>query len=269
MDTNPTSIQQFDATPKQQYPFELSARLAWAMALEGCSRAAWSVAISLANHASRETGRCWPGMGLIAEETRMSRASVIRGVRELEQGFGLVVKRVRAGKICERNRYQLPKFSPKKPDEKPDDPSVTVQPPYLHTATNPSVTVQQQPVTQPVREPKQQRAIVPKKVQATKSQSQTRHYCETHKRSWPGQYGEVCFLCDRENLKPKSGGDSFRDMMRRKGLITPEDDRAYDARQEAFRAKMFPRSDARTRKIDQERRARRKSGGGFTRAGVT
>ena len=101
-----------------------------------------------------------------------------------------------------------------------------------------------------------QRATVPNQVQAKKSQSQTRHYCETHKRSWPGQYGAVCFLCDRENLKPKSGGDSFRDLMRRKGLISPEDDAAYDARQVTFRAKMFPRSDARTRKIDQERRAR-------------
>ena len=82
--------------------------------------------------------------------------------------------------------------------------------------------------------------------------------------------GPVCFLCDRERLKlTKSGGDSFRDqLMRRKGLITPEDDREYDARQVTFRAKVFPRTtDARTRKIDEERRARKS--GGFTRAGLT
>ena len=254
MDTNLTSIRQENSTQKKQYPFELSTRMAWSMELEGASRAAWSVAIALAHHASRETGRCWPGMGLLAKETRMSRDSVIRGIRELEQGFGLGVKRVRAGKIYKNNVYQLPKYSPQKPAEKPDDPSSRVRLTLVAGSDQGSSTVRQQPVSEPVKEPKQQRATFPNQVQTTKSKN--RHYCETHKRSWPGQYGAVCFLCDRENLKPKSGGDSFRDMMRRKGLITPEDDAAYDARQEAFRAKMFPRADARTRKIDQERRAR-------------
>ena len=195
MDTNPTSVRQVEATLKQKYPFELSERLGWAMELEGASRAAWSVAIALAHHASRETGRCWPGMGLIADETRMSRDSVIRGIRELEQGFGLVVKRVRVGKICKNNVYQLPKYSPLKPAEKPDDPSSRERLTLVAATDQGSSTVRQKPVKEPVREPK----LLPRAREATKAAKATkpkpgRNSCACGN-SWPEEYGEDCHKC--------------------------------------------------------------------------
>ena len=54
-----------------------------------------------------------------------------------------------------------------------------------------------------------QRATVPNQVQAKKSQSQKRHYCETHKRSWPGQYrGGLLFVRPRELETEIGRGDS-------------------------------------------------------------
>ena len=80
-------------------------------------------------------------------------------------------------------------------------------------------------------------------------------------------------MCDRESLKPKSAEGSVRAVLRARGIISAEDDAAYEERQVTFRAKMsrvqtLRSTDARTRKIDQERRGTRKSGGGFTRASV-
>ena len=237
---------------QERNTWQLSDRMDWALGLKVRPNTKL-VAICIARHANDKTGVAWPGMALLTKETGLSRSSVIRGIAELERGGHLTVTRLKIGKKNASNRYRLPRMGGAQ--VKPT-PSVCETPPSVCEKPTPSVCETPEPVrTEPVKEPKQ-RATVPNQVQAKKSQSQKRHYCETHKRSWPGQYGEVCFLCDRESLKPKSGGDSFRDLMRRKGLITPEDDRAYDARQEAFRAKVFPRSDARTRKIDQERRAR-------------
>jgi hypothetical protein len=43
---------------------------------------------ALANRANNETGKCWPGYGLLAEDTHFSRRAVMRAVAKLEQiGF--------------------------------------------------------------------------------------------------------------------------------------------------------------------------------------
>ena len=263
---NSTSAKLETSNPLQERnTWQLSDRLTWALAL-AVKPSTKLVAVCIAQHAGSTTGLAWPSLATIAATTGLSRRQVVYAIHALEAGGHLAVARLRIGKKNASNRYRLPRMGGA---QVALPPSAVVALPSAVVALPPSAVVAPEPVrTEPVNEPKQQRAIVPKKVQATKSQSQTRHYCETHKRSWPIGWGPVCFLCDRERLKTKSGGDSFRDLMRRKGLITPEDDREYDARQVTFRAKVFPRTtDARTRKIDEERRARKS--GGFTRAGLT
>jgi hypothetical protein len=58
----------------------------------------------LANRANNETGVCWPGYGLIAEDTHFSRRAVMRSVAKLEQ-FGFITSEL----IGERstNTYTL------------------------------------------------------------------------------------------------------------------------------------------------------------------
>ena len=270
-----SSVHLETSTPKQeQNTWPLSDRLAWALGLS-VKPYTKLVAVCLARHAGSTTGLAWPGLGLISQTTGLSRSSVLRGVAELEQGGHLAVTRLKVGKKNAANRYRLPRMGSAVSAPPPSaevahnvmvtPPSVCETPPSVCETPPPSVCVTPEPVrTEPVKEPKQ-RATVPNQVQATKSKN--RNYCETHKRSWPGHYGEICFLCDRESLELKSGAASVRAVFRSKGIITPADDAAYGERQAAFRAKMFPQraTDARTRNIDQERRARKS--GGFTSTG--
>ena len=251
---NFTSIRQETSTPKQERnTWQLSARLTWALGLSVRPNTKL-VAICIVQFAGSTTGLAWPGMGLISKTTGLSRSSVLRGVAELEKGGHLAVTRLKIGKKNASNRYRLPRMGGAQ--VKPI-PSVCVTPPSVMVTPPPSVMVTPEPVSkEPVKEPKQQRATVSNQVP-----TENRNYCKKHKRSWPVKFGEVCFLCDRAALKTKSGGDRFRDAMRAKGFITPEDDLAYGERQEAFRSKMsrfqtLRSTDARTRKIDQERRAR-------------
>ena len=272
MKSNFTSVQLENSNHLQeQNTWPLSDRLAWALGLS-VKPSTKLVAVAIAKHAGSTTGLAWPGLGLISETTGLSRSSVLRGVAELEQGEHLAVTRLKVGKKNAANRYRLPRMgsavsAPPPPSVSPPNnvmvtpPSVCETPPSVCVTLPPSVCVTPEPVrTEPVKEPKQ-RATLPNQVQATKSKN--RNYCETHKRSWPVKFGEVCFLCDREALRPKSGTESVRAVLRGRGAITPEDDADYAARQAAFKAKMFPAraTDARTLTIDKERRARKGGGG--------
>ena len=255
---NSTSAKLETSNPLQERnPWQLTARLTWALGLP-VKPSTKLVAVCIAQHAGSTTGLAWPSLATIAATTGLSRRQVVYAIHALEAGGHLAVARLRIGKKNASNRYRLPRMG-----------GAQVALPSAVVALPPSAEVAPEPVrTEPVNEPKQQRAIVPKTVQTT-TKSKHRNYCLQHQRSWPVKFGEGCFLCDRERLKPKSPEGSVRAVLRARGIISAEDDAAYEERQVTFRAKMFPRSDARTRKIDQERRARRKSGGGFTRAGVT
>jgi Helix-turn-helix domain len=44
---------------------------------------------ALANRANNDTGKCWPGYGVLAEDTHFSRRAVMRAVAKLEQ-FGFI-----------------------------------------------------------------------------------------------------------------------------------------------------------------------------------
>ena len=256
---NFTSIRQETSTRKQERnTWQLSDRLTWALGLS-VKPSTKLVAVAIAHHAGKTSGLAWPSLATIAATTGLSRRQVVYAIHALEAGEHLAVSRLKVGKKNAANRYRLPRMGGAQVTLPP---SAEVSLPSAEVALPPSAQVAPEPVRtlEPVKEPKQQRATILTPVQDKRKKNKKRNYCEIHKRSWPGQYGEVCFLCDRESLKPKSATGSVRAVFRAKG-ITAEDDAAYDERQTAFRAKMsrfqtLRSSDGRTRKIDQERRAR-------------
>ena len=159
------SVQTPTPTPK----WELSDRLAWALGLKVSSHVKL-VAVAIASHAGASSGLCWPGMGLLVEETGLSRSSVIRGIAELERGEHLTVTRLKIGKKNAANRYRLPAMGCAA--ETP--PSVCVTPP-------PSVCVTPEPV----------RTLEPVKNKAPRA----REVCKICGHSWPKDCGSECYRC--------------------------------------------------------------------------
>ena len=91
--------------------WSISDRWAWphTLPVSGVARA---VAGVIAFHADEHTGRSWPGMGTIAEETGFGRTAVIAAIKVLERGGHVKIRRlkvVRDGHLVNiSNRYQLP-----------------------------------------------------------------------------------------------------------------------------------------------------------------
>ena len=77
--------------------WKLSDRIAWAMALT-VAPSTKLVAVAIAQRAGASSGLAWPGMGTLATDTGLHRSSVIRAVKELEQGGHLTVTRFKVGK---------------------------------------------------------------------------------------------------------------------------------------------------------------------------
>jgi hypothetical protein len=59
--------------------------VAWALSLKIPDPFAKLTLISLANHAARETGHCWPTQGLIAKEASCDRRTVMRKLPDLHE----------------------------------------------------------------------------------------------------------------------------------------------------------------------------------------
>ena len=161
-----------------QTKWELSDRLAWALGLKVSSQAKL-VAVAIASHAGAASGLAWPGMGLLTEETGLSRSSVIRGIAELERGEHLTVTRLKIGKKNAANRYRLPAMGSRV--ETP--PSVCVTPP-------PSVCVTPEPV----------RTLEPVKNKAPRARDLI--YCPVCPNSWPAEYGPRCHECLKARARP-------------------------------------------------------------------
>ena len=72
------------AAPRLSGGWQLSDRWAWAYGLpvSGIARA---VAGCIAYHANDATGKSWPGMGKIAEETGFGRTAIIEAIKVLER----------------------------------------------------------------------------------------------------------------------------------------------------------------------------------------
>ena len=141
-------MRQVSIAPKTNPPatpqvWQLSDRLDWAMGLS-VSPLAKLVAVAIARRAGRFSGLCWPGTATIANDTGLHRTSVIRLMKELEQGGHLTVTRLKVdARRHAANRYRLPAMQSTSEAE----PSSTERPP-------PSSTVRQEPVRtlEPVQE---------------------------------------------------------------------------------------------------------------------
>lgn len=117
-----------------QVAWKLSDRIAWAMGLK-VAPTTKLVAVAIAQRAGASSGLAWPGMGTLAADTGRSRSSVIRAVKELEQGGHLSVTRLRVGSKNVSNRYRLPAMN-----------GSTVAPPSVRVTPPPSVMVTPEPV---------------------------------------------------------------------------------------------------------------------------
>lgn len=65
------------------------------------------VLLMLANYASNENGDCHPSLGEICDATLLSRDSVIRALKSLEDGGFLSIEKKRVGKVNLPNSYSL------------------------------------------------------------------------------------------------------------------------------------------------------------------
>lgn len=81
--------------------------MAWAIVQKPKGAKEKFVLLMLANYASNEDGRCFPSVAKIAEETMMSRDSVIRAIKSLEEDGFLAVKRRSAEGVNLPNYYTL------------------------------------------------------------------------------------------------------------------------------------------------------------------
>ena len=157
---NSTSVQLETSTHLQERnTWPLSARLTWALGLT-VRPSTKLVAVCIAQHAGASTGLAWPGLGLISKTTGLSRRQVVYSIHALEAGGHLDVTRLKIGKKNAANRYRLPQMGGAQVTLPT---SAVVALPSAEVALPTSAVVAPEPVrTEPVNEPKQQRAIVPK-----------------------------------------------------------------------------------------------------------
>jgi len=81
--------------------------MAWAVAQKGIRPLEKLVLLALANYASNSAGECYPSMATLADDTGMSRDSVIRAIKAMEDAGLLRVIRRREGDVNLPNVYRL------------------------------------------------------------------------------------------------------------------------------------------------------------------
>lgn len=127
----------------------------WAYKQRCGSASAKAVLACLADFASDE-GAAWPSLNAIAEQTELSRRSVIRAVGLLEENGFLDVERERTGAVNDRNTYRLNLSKAPSgvvtqchpPSDRVSPPSDTVSPPVVTDCHPPGDTVAPGVVTQ-------------------------------------------------------------------------------------------------------------------------
>ncbi len=82
--------------------------------------------LMLANHANHHTGQCNPSLTRLALECGMSKDSVMRAIKSLEEKNLVIPIRQKVGGVNLPSQYQLATSGS------------TQQPPYMHTATTTS-----------------------------------------------------------------------------------------------------------------------------------
>ena len=69
------------------------------------------VAVAIASHAGAFSGVAWPSLATLAQETGLSRRTVVYSVRALELAGHLTITRLKRGKVNASNRYRIPKLT--------------------------------------------------------------------------------------------------------------------------------------------------------------
>ena len=196
----PSASPKIDGSERQEtlpVAWKLSDRIAWAMALK-VAPSTKLVAVAIAQRAGASSGLAWPGMGTLATDTGRSRSSVIRAVKELEQGGHLTVTRLRVdAKRHASNRYRLPAMK-----------VATVTPPSVRVTLPPSVRVTPEPVRtlEPVKKAaalllvSDQEGVDEKPKAETTTAEVARHTCPTCGKSWPVRFGDQCHDCNTSVL---------------------------------------------------------------------
>ena len=81
--------------------------MSWAMNQRPRGSKEKFVLLLLANYASSETGECFPSLSTLADQTRLSRDSVIRAIKALEEDGFVSTKRRKADGVNLPNYYSL------------------------------------------------------------------------------------------------------------------------------------------------------------------
>jgi DNA-binding transcriptional MocR family regulator len=117
--------------------------IGWVLDQEGLHHKDKFVLVALANRANSDTGLCCPSLNRIADDTALSRSTVIRSLAALEDmGYIQKVSRHRENGSSTSNEYRFPSVTLTRGGFQGDTPpSVTVTPPEpeLRTRKEPSV----------------------------------------------------------------------------------------------------------------------------------
>ena len=116
--------------------------IGWALAQEGLAHKEKFVLVALANRANSDTGLCCPSLNKIADDTALSRSTVIRSLAMLEEmKYIQKVSRRRENGSLTSNEYRFPSVTLTRGGFQPDTPpsvSVTPPEPELRTRKEPS-----------------------------------------------------------------------------------------------------------------------------------
>ena len=224
-------------------------RFRWALSFPGVSPAAGKVLAALAYHADQQKLTCWPAIATLARETQVSERGVQCAIRQLEAAGAILTERSR-GRTSNIYRLMIPPNPAEPAPLNPAEPASTPQnlrgstPQNLHpnpaesAPLNPAESAPQQSYLseQSKEQSKQQQQHTPTSVDSStaegdaaalaaaaalnsstipKDQTAARHACPNCERTWPKQFGPVCYECDTPQQRKANREQARREQNRR------------------------------------------------------
>ena len=173
-------------------------RFRWALSFQGISHAAGKVLAALADHADQRKLTCFPSVETLARETQVHRRTVQTALRQLEAAGAILTDRSR-GRSSSLYRLMIPRNPA---DSAPFNRGVS---PPLNRGVSPPLT--ELSLEQSYKEKSKQQSVrvregaaaAPIDSSSPTAKSQTaRHTCPKCERTWPKQFGAVCFNCQHD-----------------------------------------------------------------------
>ena len=209
-------------------------RFRWALSFPGVSPAAGKVLAALAYHADQQKLTCWPAIATLARETQVSERGVQCAIRQLEAAGAILTERSR-GRTSNIYRLMIPpnpaepaptpqnlrgstpqNLHPNPAESAPPNPAESApQQSYLsEQSKEQSKKKQQQRVRE--REPRREKQhAAAASNSSTNPEDQTRYTCPKCERTWPQQFGAVCFDCDTYRRRKVNRSQALSDQNRR------------------------------------------------------